>query len=160
LMKGVLKTMFLAKLKTMVAMAMAVMALGTTCLAYRAAQAAPMQGPGDGKPLSELEALRKENELLKLNLQVLLEKIRAQEADLRTFRAQHEAAGKAKAALTRTQAWEEAALHAAQADLARKAPVAAQGGAAAQALHAAQDDLTLRVTPDRLAIRHLLATSP
>src|SRR5262249_17532266 len=39
------------------------------------------------KPRSELEALRKENELLKLNLQVVLEKVRAQEAELHTLRA-------------------------------------------------------------------------
>src|SRR5207244_4336778 len=31
---------------------------------------------------SELEALRKENDLLKLNLQLVLEKVRAQEAEL------------------------------------------------------------------------------
>src|SRR5262249_57363409 len=34
----------------------------------------------------ELEALRKENELLKLNLQVVLEKVRAQEAEVRGLR--------------------------------------------------------------------------
>jgi hypothetical protein len=42
----------------------------------------------DGKPRSELEALRRENELLKLNLEVVLEKVRAQEAELRTLRGQ------------------------------------------------------------------------
>jgi WD40 repeat protein len=34
-----------------------------------------------------VEALRKENELLKLNLQVVLEKVRAQEAELRTLKS-------------------------------------------------------------------------
>jgi hypothetical protein len=45
------------------------------------AQAAPAD-----KPLTELEALRKENELLKVNLHVLLEKVKAQEAELRALR--------------------------------------------------------------------------
>jgi RNA polymerase sigma factor (sigma-70 family) len=39
-----------------------------------------------GRPLSEVEALRRENELLKLNLEVVLEKVRAQEAELRGLR--------------------------------------------------------------------------
>ena len=38
------------------------------------------------RPLNELEALRKENELLKLNLLVVLEKVRAQEAELHAVR--------------------------------------------------------------------------
>ena len=50
---------------------MVVAALGAGGVAYqvsgpRAAQAAP-----EGKPASELESLRRENELLKLNLQVV-----------------------------------------------------------------------------------------
>jgi hypothetical protein len=66
-------------------------ALGTGGLVYRAAGQSPAApGHGEGKPLSELEVLRKENELLKLNLQVVLEKIRSQEADLRSLRAQLE----------------------------------------------------------------------
>src|SRR5581483_7406648 len=36
----------------------------------------------------ELERLRRENELLKLNLEVVLEKVRAQEAELRTLKVQ------------------------------------------------------------------------
>src|SRR5262249_24271661 len=43
------------------------------------------------KPPSELEALRKENELLKLNLQIVLEKVRAQEAEVQAARAQAQA---------------------------------------------------------------------
>jgi hypothetical protein len=42
---------------------------------------APSPRPA-GKPLSELEALRQENELLKVNLRVLLEKVKRQEAEL------------------------------------------------------------------------------
>jgi hypothetical protein len=50
----------------------------------RAAQAGRQ---ADGKPRSELEALRRENELLRLNLEVVLEKVRAQAAELRALRA-------------------------------------------------------------------------
>src|SRR5262249_17785422 len=87
LTKGVLKTMLMTKLKLMVGMLLVVAVLGATGLAYRAgAQAPQTDKPRAEKPLSELEALRKENELLKLNLQVVLEKVRAQEAELRALR--------------------------------------------------------------------------
>src|SRR5205085_10433603 len=97
LMRGVLKAMFIEKLKATVAPLVAVLALGAVGLACRfaggplAAQAAPQAG----KPLTEVEALRKENELLKLNLQVVLEKVRAQGAELQSFKAKAEAGGKA-----------------------------------------------------------------
>jgi hypothetical protein len=42
----------------------------------------------EAKPKSELEKLRKENELLKMNLQVTLEKIIAQEDELKKLRGQ------------------------------------------------------------------------
>jgi hypothetical protein len=87
LTKGVLKTMLMMKLKLALGMVMVVAVLGATGVAYRAgAQAPPTDTPRVEKPRSELEALRKENELLKLNLQVVLEKVRAQEAELRAFR--------------------------------------------------------------------------
>src|SRR5262249_23517500 len=87
LTKGVLKTMLMTKLKLIVGMLLVVGVLGATGLAFRAgAQAPPIDKPRAEKPLSELEALRKENELLKLNLQVVLEKVRAQEAELRALR--------------------------------------------------------------------------
>jgi hypothetical protein len=41
-----------------------------------------------GKPQNELEALRKEVELLRLNLLVVLEKVRSQEAELTALRGQ------------------------------------------------------------------------
>jgi hypothetical protein len=90
LSKEVLTKMFLAKLKLVVGTVLVVAALGAGGVAYqvggpRAAQAA------DGKPLSELEALRKENELLRYNLQVILEKSRAQEAELRALKVKAEA---------------------------------------------------------------------
>jgi RNA polymerase sigma factor (sigma-70 family) len=96
LMRGVLKAMFIEKLRATAATLVVVLALGAVGLACRfggplAAQAAPQAG----KPLTEVEALRKENELLKLNLQVVLEKVRAQEAELRSLKTKAEAGGKA-----------------------------------------------------------------
>jgi RNA polymerase sigma factor (sigma-70 family) len=91
LTKGVLKIMFLSKLKFALGMLLTVAVLGATGLAYRAgAQALPQASnppqPRVEKPRSELEALRRENELLKLNLEVVLEKVKAQEAELRALR--------------------------------------------------------------------------
>src|SRR5262249_53862982 len=51
---------------------------------------APASAQAPKGPPSELEALRKENELLKLNLAVVLEKVRAQEAELRGLKAAHD----------------------------------------------------------------------
>jgi hypothetical protein len=98
LMKEVLKTMFLAKLKVAIGVLVVGAVLGMGGLAFQsgggreAAQAAPPAG----KPANELEALRKENELLKLNLEVVLEKVRAQEAELRTLRGRAAAAAHVK----------------------------------------------------------------
>jgi RNA polymerase sigma factor (sigma-70 family) len=88
LMKGVLRTMFLQKLKIALVAVMTAVALGAGGFVYQSgtgasraqAQAAP------ARPQNELEALRKENELLKLNLQVVLEKVRAQEEQLRALK--------------------------------------------------------------------------
>jgi RNA polymerase sigma factor (sigma-70 family) len=90
LMKGVLKSMFLTKLKLMIGAVMIVTVLGASGLVYRAAgqSESPAEKQSDGKPKSELERLRHENELLKLNLEVVLEKVRAQEAELRALKAQ------------------------------------------------------------------------
>jgi RNA polymerase sigma factor (sigma-70 family) len=88
--EGVLKTMFLSKLKLTLGVAFVAVALSVAGLVYQAgsgAGTAQAAGPGD-KPPTELEALRKENELLKLNLQVVLEKVRSQEAELHTLRGQ------------------------------------------------------------------------
>ncbi|HWG46799.1 MAG TPA: sigma-70 family RNA polymerase sigma factor [Gemmataceae bacterium] len=89
LVKGALKAMLLTKLKVAVGAVVVLVAFGASGLVYRAAeQPAPAaeQKKGDGKPRNELEALRRENELLKLNLEVVLEKVRAQGAELRTLR--------------------------------------------------------------------------
>jgi hypothetical protein len=96
LMRGVLKTMFLTKLKLTVGVALVAVALGAGGLVYQTGMgpgAAQAAGP-EGKPPTELDALRKENELLKLNLQVVLEKVRAQEAELHTLREAKKAAGR------------------------------------------------------------------
>jgi RNA polymerase sigma factor (sigma-70 family) len=90
LTRGVLRAMFLAKLKVVVGVALVVVALGAGGVAYRTADAQTVQPPrrAEGKPQTEVEALRKEVELLRLNLLVVLEKVRAQEAELRAFRGQ------------------------------------------------------------------------
>jgi RNA polymerase sigma factor (sigma-70 family) len=91
LMKGVLRSMFLTKIKLTVGAVVVVAALGAGGLALPGAggRAAAQGGAQKGAAApSELEALRKENELLKLNLQVVLEKVRTQEAELRTLRTQ------------------------------------------------------------------------
>jgi RNA polymerase sigma factor (sigma-70 family) len=98
LVKGALKAMLLTKLKVAVGAVMVMVALGASGLAYRASgQASPQltQPKHDSKPRSELETLRRENELLKLNLEIVLEKVRAQEAELRVLKAQ---AGQTRAA--------------------------------------------------------------
>ncbi len=92
LTRGVLKIMFLTKLKSVVGMVLAVTLLGTSGLVYHAAGQAPAAGQSGAKRLSEVEALRRENELLKLNLEVVLEKVRAQETELRALRGQNAAA--------------------------------------------------------------------
>jgi RNA polymerase sigma factor (sigma-70 family) len=88
LTKGVLRAMFLTKLKVLAGVVLVVAALGAGGVAYRPADAQTVQPPrrAEGKPRSELEALRRENELLRLNLEVVLEKVRAQEAELRALR--------------------------------------------------------------------------
>jgi hypothetical protein len=89
LMKGAMKSMFLAKLKTVIGTSIVVLAIGVGGLVYNAELIPGGARAADGdKPKSELDMLRKENELLKLNLQVTLEKIQAQEAELRKLRGQ------------------------------------------------------------------------
>jgi RNA polymerase sigma factor (sigma-70 family) len=89
LMKGAMKTMLIQKLKMVAATAVVVMALGASGLAWRAGGVAVAQDkPQAGKPRTEVEALRREVELLRLNLAVVLEKVRSQESELRELRAQ------------------------------------------------------------------------
>src|SRR5262249_40535213 len=90
LTRGVLRTMLMAKLKVVVGVVLVTVALGAGGVAYRTADAQTVQPPrrAEGKPQSEVEALRKEVELLRLNLLVVLEKVRAQEAELTALRGQ------------------------------------------------------------------------
>src|SRR5262249_45177414 len=81
LAKGVIRAMLLTKVKLAVAAAF-VLALGAGGVAFRVGPA-PASAQAPKARASELEALRKENELLRLNLNVVLEKVRAQEAELR-----------------------------------------------------------------------------
>jgi RNA polymerase sigma factor (sigma-70 family) len=90
LTREVLKAMFIAKLKVVAATAVVLAALGG--IAWQAAGRGLAQAAPPGKPLSEVEALRKEVELLRLNLLVVLEKVRTQEAELSALRGKAEAA--------------------------------------------------------------------
>jgi uncharacterized protein (TIGR03066 family) len=111
LTREVLKAMFLTRLKAAVAVAAVVVTLGVTGVACRlprtpAVNAAPStntdatvrEAPKTNAPPSEPEALRRENELLKLNLRITLEKLEATEAELRALK------GKAAPAQARTRA--------------------------------------------------------
>jgi hypothetical protein len=87
LMKEVMKTMLLRKLRIVVGVVMVLAALSLGGVGYHAgAMSAAAQAAGPDKPQGELDALRKENELMKLNLLVVLEKVRAQEAELKSLR--------------------------------------------------------------------------
>jgi Sigma-70, region 4 len=85
LMKGALHAMFMAKFKMVgVVLLAAALTLGVGSVAYHPVGA---QNPATaGKPQGELEALRRENALLKLNLEVVLEKVRAQAAELQALK--------------------------------------------------------------------------
>jgi RNA polymerase sigma factor (sigma-70 family) len=90
LTREVLKAMFLAKLKAVAATAVVLAALGG--LAWQAGGRGSARAAPPDRPQSEGEALRKEVELLRLNLLVVLEKVRAQEAELNTLRSKAQAA--------------------------------------------------------------------
>jgi len=93
LMKGVIKAMLLKKLRLTIGLVMAAVAVGAVGFACRPGDAwgqqpnAAAQGTA-AKPPSDLEGLRKENELLKFNLQVVLEKANNQEKELKQLRSQ------------------------------------------------------------------------
>jgi len=78
IMKGATQAMFFAKLKATLASVTALVVCAGTLVYCASGQPAP----GQGKPQTELEALRHENELLKINLRVTLEKIKALEAEV------------------------------------------------------------------------------
>jgi RNA polymerase sigma factor (sigma-70 family) len=82
LTEGVLKTMFLSKLRAATIAVLVAGMISAGGIVYRSAQAQEAQG----KPRNELDALRRENELLKLNVEVLLEKVRSQEAEIKSLK--------------------------------------------------------------------------
>ena len=84
LMRGVLHTMLVKKLQLVLGLVVVAVALGMTGVAYRAGGGAvAADEPAAAKPMSEIEALRRENRLLKLNLELALEKVAAFEAGQR-----------------------------------------------------------------------------
>jgi RNA polymerase sigma factor (sigma-70 family) len=77
LMNEVLKAMLMTKLKLAVAAVMAAALLGTGGLLYQAAGQAPRaEARPAGRPLSELELLRREVEILKLQMEVVQSELR------------------------------------------------------------------------------------
>jgi RNA polymerase sigma factor (sigma-70 family) len=118
LFQGVLQTMFLTRLKLVIGVVMTTVALGAGGVVYQNSgpAAARAQTP-TARPASELEALRKENELLKLNLQVVLEKVRAQEAELKALKEKADADGRKLASAQRAR---EHLLYANQVALAQR----------------------------------------
>ncbi len=77
ILKGTTQAMFFAKLKPALAMVMAIVLSAGTVVYCASGQTAPAV-----EPKSDPEALRHENELLKINLRLTLEKIKALEAEV------------------------------------------------------------------------------
>ena len=88
-MKGVMKAMLLKKLRLVVGTVMVLVALGALGLGYQAngGSGAARRRRRTGRRMS-WRLCRKENELLKLNLQVVLEKVRAQETEIQGLHKQ------------------------------------------------------------------------
>lgn len=98
LVKGVVMTMLLKKLKTTVMLALMLTALGVGGSVIRLGGWGEARADDGQKPRNELEALRHENELLRLNLHVVLEKVHAQETELQSYKklqAKHVQVGQA-----------------------------------------------------------------
>jgi RNA polymerase sigma factor (sigma-70 family) len=90
-----LRGMLMEKLRLAAVAAVAVAVLGAGGVALRAGGAGA--GEGAGPPAAaptDPEGLRRENALLRLNLEVVLEKVRAQEAELKTLRGEAARAGR------------------------------------------------------------------
>jgi RNA polymerase sigma factor (sigma-70 family) len=88
IMKGATQAMFFAKLKATLATVLTLVLTAGT-LVYCASG----QTGTTAKPQNELEALRYENELLKINLRVTLEKIRSLEGEVVALKGQAKAVG-------------------------------------------------------------------
>jgi hypothetical protein len=87
-MKAGVKAMFISKLKAMVGTIVVLAALGAGGLVYSSGGGGQV---GQAKPQSELEKLRQENELLKVNLRVTLEKIQVLENEVCTLKGRNRA---------------------------------------------------------------------
>ncbi len=87
----VMKTMLMTKLKMITASALMALAIGASGLAYYATIGAGTALAQDGNAKSELEALRKENDLLRRSLELALDKVRTQETSLREMTAARDA---------------------------------------------------------------------
>jgi RNA polymerase sigma factor (sigma-70 family) len=83
LMKAGVKAMFMSKLKATVAAVVVLAVLSAGSLVYSGGGGTEA---GQARPPSELEKLRRENELLKVNLRVTLEKIEVLESEVRTLK--------------------------------------------------------------------------
>jgi RNA polymerase sigma factor (sigma-70 family) len=165
LMNEVLRTMLMMKLKGFaVATALLAVVLGAGGFAYRAAGQAPQGGP---RPLTDTELLRREVDILKLQMEVMQAKVRAQETELRALKGRPGAttpkAGPAQsdllhylnntAALNRAYAYQ---LH--RYDLGTKRPEGLKlAEDALQALREAKDRAAQQRAVDALdrALRHL-----
>jgi RNA polymerase sigma factor (sigma-70 family) len=88
LMREVLKVMFVKKLaKAALVVVLAAVALGG--VAYRGAgPGSARAAPPEAKPLSELEALRRENEMLKRSLRLALDRVETLEARVEQLQAE------------------------------------------------------------------------
>jgi len=86
LMKGVINGMFLMKLKVASVVA-ALAALGAGGFVYQTGSPAPVRAQAAVKPGEDAAALRKENELLKLNLEVVLKEVCALRAEVAALKA-------------------------------------------------------------------------
>jgi RNA polymerase sigma factor (sigma-70 family) len=80
LAKGALRAMWMPKLKAAAAVLALAATIGAGGLIYRGAGGSAAEAADPPAAPADADALRKENELLKLNLQTVLEKLRADEA--------------------------------------------------------------------------------
>jgi RNA polymerase sigma factor (sigma-70 family) len=88
LMKEVLKTMMMTKLKGYLAAAVVAVLLGVGALSYRAVgQGTPTGRSEPARPLTEMEELRREIDILKLQVELLQNKVRAQGVEIRSLKA-------------------------------------------------------------------------
>jgi hypothetical protein len=75
LMNEVLRAMLMTKLKVYVAAAVVAITLGVGGLAFQASGQVPLRS--EGRPLTELEVLRREVDILKLQMEVMQAELRA-----------------------------------------------------------------------------------